>query len=422
MSLTAAVKQEKKFEMSNRLSSHPIEWSYIAFLALIAAAPPISTDMYLAAIPRIAQSWHIGENIVSLSLVLWFVSFSISLLIFGPISDKYGRKPVLTYGLILFILSSFLCSTSINVVQLIAYRILQGVGAAAPSSMCMAICRDRFDAERRKFALAYVGIILTVAPMIAPMIGATILQFGNWHLIFIAQGTIVSTAFLSSLQYKETLKNPIAGNVFRVYGRYFALLKNRNFMLANLSMGLLPAPIFGYVAFSAIAYIKLFQLSEHAFSVLFGINAFTSMAGAFTCTRLTRKIPDEWLIAICILGCTAGGAVLIVFGGIHYLAFAAGMAIFTFFCGMSRPLNTNLILEQVDRDIGSASSMVVFYQFILGAVCMAIVTIKNDHPIRNFGFLVFSLPFIVLLIWPFLSRRLRKNKKENLALPSLSEE
>lgn len=408
--------------MSNHSSSQSIEWNYIAFLALIAVAPPVSTDMYLAAIPRIAQLWKIGENIVSLSLVLWFVSFSISLLIFGPISDKYGRKPVLMYGLLLFVLSSFLCSTSINVTQLIAYRILQGVGAAAPSSMCMAICRDRFEAEKRKLALAYIGVILTVAPMVSPMIGATILRFGNWHWIFIAQGMIVFMAFLSSLQYQETLQHPITGNVFQVYGRYLALFKNQNFMLANLSMGMLPAPIFGYVAFSAIAYIKLFHLSEQMFSVLFGMNAFMSMSGAYTCTRLNKRISDDWLITLCILGCVAGGGSLLLFGSMHYLAFAAGMAIFTFFCGMSRPLNSNLILEQVNRDIGSASSMMVFYQFILGAACMAIVTIKTDHPIRNFGCLVFSITFLVLLIWPFLSRWLKKSKKENLALPKKTEE
>lgn len=397
--------------MANRSSTKEQEWAYIIFLALIAATPPISTDMYLAAIPRIADSWNVGEPVVSLSLILWFVSFSMALLLFGPISDKYGRKPILLSGMALFVLSTFLCAFARNVEQLIGFRILQGFGAAAPSSMCMAICRDRFDAERRKHALAYIGIVLTVAPMASPMIGALLLQWSNWRFIFFVQGIIGMGTFLICLRYEETLREKLQGSLFGVFFRYIALFRNRNYMMANQCMGLLPGPFFGFIAFSSIAYIRIFGLSEKAFSLLFGANALMSMVGAYTCTRLTRYVSDERLIRFCLMGCVAGGAILFLLGNRHFLFFTAGMAAYSYFCGISRPISSNLILEQVDRDIGSASSLVVFYQFLVGAICMALATAQSNRPIRNFGLLVLVVPCIVLFLWPFLIRRLKAKKR-----------
>ena len=105
------------------------------FLALLAATPPLSTDMYLAAIPRIAGDWGVGKDMVTLTLVLWFASFSLFILVAGSLSDKYGRKPVLLTGLSVFAGSSFLCAGAQDVYQLILFRIFQGMGAGAPSAI-----------------------------------------------------------------------------------------------------------------------------------------------------------------------------------------------------------------------------------------------------------------------------------------------
>lgn len=380
---------------------------YIIFLALLAAVPPIATDMYLGAMPTIAKQWHVGENIVGLSLVLWFVSFSVFLLISGPLSDKFGRKPVLINGLRIFVISCILCATASNVWQLIIYRILQGIGAAAPSAMCMAICRDRYDGERRKRALAYVGAILAIAPMIAPTIGVTLLKLGSWRFIFATQSVLGLITMLISISYRETIAEKVRGSSFAVMGRYVNLARNRGYILAVTSMGLIVGPHYGFIAFSSIAYIKFFGLSPSAFGLLFGLNGFMAMLGAFSCARLTKHLHDVRLLTLCICGCITGALGIVLFGSAHYLAFAVCMSAFTFSCGVSRPLSNNLILSQVDTDIGSASSLIVFYQFMVGAICMSISTTAWSHPILAFGILACALPLIVLAIWPILLRIIR---------------
>ncbi len=381
---------------------------YVVFLAAVAALPAMATDMYLAAMPVIARHWGVPDGRVALSLVLWFASFSVFLLIYGPLSDKYGRRPVLLVGLTLFTCATIACSLATNVVQLIVFRILQGIGAAGPSSMCMAICRDRYEGPQRKHILAWIGIILGLAPMIAPSIGATLLKFVNWRAIFITQATLGGIVLLASWRlYRETAAERVSGHFFSLMGRYGRLARNRRYLLSVTAMGLIVGPFFGFIAFAPIVYIRIYGLSNHAFGLLFGLNALMGMLGAFACTRIMRLLSDTVLLTVCLLGCAAGGAVLLACGGRHYAAFAGGMCLVTFFCGMSRPLSNNLILEQVHTDIGSASSFIVFYQFLVGAVCMRIVTASWQTPTRVFGLLALLAPVAVLAIWPLLLRMLK---------------
>ncbi len=395
----------------------PTGGSYVVFLAAIAAVPAMATDMYLAAMPIIAKQWGVADSRVALSLVLWFVSFSIFLLICGPLSDKYGRRPILLAGLALFTFATVACSLALNVGQLIAFRILQGMGAAGPSSMCMAICRDRYEGSQRKHMLAWIGIILGLAPMIAPSVGATLLKFVHWRAIFVTQALVGGIVLLGSWWfYRETAAERLTGRLFALLGRYAGLAKNRRYALSVTAMGLIVGPFFGFIAFAPIVYIRIYGLSNHAFGILFGLNALMGMLGAFTCTRIMRFLSDTVLLTICLIGCAAGGAALLAWGGFHYAAFAAGMCIVTFCCGMSRPLANHLILEQVHTDIGSASSFIVFYQFMVGAVCMRIVTAPWQAPIRVFGLLALLAPLTVLAVWPLLLRMLRTSEVE--AVPS----
>jgi len=380
---------------------------YIAFLALLSTVSPLATDMYLPAIPTIAKSWNIATNLVSYSLVLWFVSFAVCLLLFGTISDKYGRKPVLLTGLAIFLAASFLCATAMNIQQLIFWRIIQGIGAAAPAAISMAICRDRYHGEKRKRAFAYIGVILAVVPITSPMIGSLLLQFTDWRFIFLTQAFLTLFTTLLSFGYTETIGKKLTGNIFHIFIRYKHLVLNRGYMLANATMGLLAGPFFGFIAFSPIVYIQIYHLSALKFGLLFAFNASMSMLGAFLCTRLIKVFSDAVILTVSIIGCVVAGAGIIIFGSVHYLAFAAFMNIFTLCCGISRPLSTNLILSQVNSDIGSASGFIVFYTFVIGSTCMALTTAKWDKPIFAFGIITLVLPLIVLMMWPIMLKIIR---------------
>lgn len=379
----------------------------ILFLSLISAMPPLSTDMYLGAMPTIAAQWEVSTGMVSLSLILWFVSFSAALLIFGPLSDKYGRKPILVGGLVLFMLASIGCSASADVYQLIFFRIIQGIGAAGPSSMVMAIARDRYQGNVRKNVLAYMGIIMALAPMIAPSIGALILMFASWRVIFLAQTCYALMCLFFVTRFGETNLHLSAGHLLKMLGRYHVVMANRRFFLANATMGLLVGPLFAFIALSSPIYIKIFGLSEQVFGLFFGFNAMMLMLGAFACTRLTKWFADTTILTGCMVGCILGGLGVLLLGSFSPVAFALTVGTISFSCGISRPLSNHLILDQVETDVGSASSFSVFYVFIVGAASMAMVSIPWHHPIIVLGWFAVIVPAVVLCVWPLLLNMLK---------------
>lgn len=382
---------------------------YLVFLSLLGATPPLATDMYLAAIPRIAEDWNVDISLINLSLVLWFASFSVSLLVFGPISDKYGRRPVLLSGLLIFVLSSLLCGVSTNAHMLIAFRVLQGLGAAAPSAMVMAICRDKFTGADRQKALAYIGVILAVAPMVAPSIGSFLLGLGSWRLIFFTQASMVFVTLMIALGFEETAAELNPSGIFSAFARYKKLLLLKEYAAATTVMGLSAAPLLGFIAFSPIAYMKVFGLSEHHFSIIFGINAVFVMTGSLLSAKLSVRMSQAKILTVAFFGSFIGGLCVYLFGSLDYRLFAGSMFIYSFFLGLNRPVSASLVLEQVKSDIGAASSFLIFYQFLVGAFCMWVVTRSYADPMAVYGMILLFVPLAVLVVWPFLFKWLRKN-------------
>lgn len=381
---------------------------YLVFLSMLGATPPLATDMYLSSIPIIANEWNVDVSVVNLSLVLWFTTFSISLLIFGPLSDKYGRRPVLLFGLVTFVVSSFLCGMSTGPAMLIGLRVVQGMGAAAPSSMVMAICRDKFDGVERQKALAYIGVIMAVAPMVAPSIGSLLVTFGSWRLVFYTQGAMVLITTIIAVGYEETAKELNKDSVMRSFLRYFGLMKNKEYAVSATVMGLASAPFYGFIAFSPIAYMKIFHLPPYMFGIMFGANAVFAMTGSFLSARLANRISQPVILSVAFTGAFLAGLFVLLFGEGGYLRFAMAMFMFSFCLGLNRPVSASLVLEQVKTDIGSASSFMVFYQFITGAICMWFVTIPWADPLHVYGYVVTLIPLAVLGCWPVLYMWLRK--------------
>lgn len=374
-------------------------WQDICFLTLLAACPPLATDMYLPAIPTIAKNWDQPLSTVNLSLILWFVSFSVALLISGPLSDRHGRKPVLYGGLSLFIAASVGCAASTNVVMLIVTRILQGIGAGGPSAMCLAICRDRYDGNLRKKVLAIVSVLLTLAPMISPTIGTQLLNYIQWQAIFLLQACIGVLMLILSILQTESLKQLTDTSLLKTFGRYGQLLQNKNYVRSTLALGALIGPHLGYVAFAPIVYIDIFDLENEVFSLLFALNAMLYMSGAILSTPMSKRLGDHALLMLTIFGILTGGLVIIFTGHINPWTFTAGMACITISFGMTRPISQHIILEHVQIDVGAASSMLVFYQFLIGVICMTLASQSWPHPITAFGIMAVSVAIVVGFMW-----------------------
>jgi len=142
---------------------------FLPLIALLSAFPPLSTDMYLPAIPLLQKIWQQPLSIINLTLVGFFISYCICLLFYGPLSDRFGRRRPLLIGIGIYIVASFLCAVSNNAAALIIFRVLQAAGGASSSVLALAITKDVYEEHERGKIFAYIGVIMALAPMLSPI-------------------------------------------------------------------------------------------------------------------------------------------------------------------------------------------------------------------------------------------------------------
>ncbi|MBU0961402.1 MAG: MFS transporter [Proteobacteria bacterium] len=371
----------------------------IALLALLAAFPPLSTDMYLAAIPLLGDKWQQPLAIVNLTLICFFVTYCGFLLIYGPLSDRYGRRPPLLAGLALYVGASLLCAIADNVVMLILARTLQGAGAAAASAIVFAICKDLFAGNLRQRVFIQLGIIVAAAPMIAPIIGGGIIESLSWRWIFVLQALLGVISALGVWSLNESLTVLNTEGLKQVFRSYLRLMNNRPFFLLTLALACLGIPFFAFIAVSSEIYITGLGYSEKVYGYFFAANASAFLVAPLIFSRMARHFSLGRLLPISYLGVLLASLPMTnSFFSMPY-RLVVPMWLLTFFFSFGRPPGNNLILEQVDRDAGAASSLMVFFFFITGASSMWLISLDWYDKVAVLGWLGMASATTTLLGW-----------------------
>ena len=372
----------------------------LLLLSLLAAFPPLSIDMYLPAIPTLQEAWGLTHAQANLSLVMYFASFSVFLLIHGPLSDRFGRKPVLFAGIITFIIGSWLCAIADNITFLVAARMMQAAGASAASALAMALSKDLYEGPERQKILAYIGVIMAFCPMLAPTVGGLMLAFASWRWIFVTQGVMALVAMYGVYRLREPLTEFTTGGVLAVAGRYINVFKNGRFTVLALAFAFIVFPHFAFIGGSPEIYISGFGMSEQIFGIYFGANALGFMLGSFACTRFGGNFKPIRILYVSLVAVFCAGMLMLFLGGTSPLTVAIPMFLCTFSVGFSRPVGNSLILDQVDSDVGAASSLMTFQMFVVGAVSMEIIALEWESKVIVLGTLALVgavVPLVTLL-------------------------
>jgi DHA1 family bicyclomycin/chloramphenicol resistance-like MFS transporter len=376
----------------------------VLLLALLSAFPPLSTDMYLPALPLLQERWQESMSTINLTLAGFFIGYCVSLLVYGPLSDKYGRRRPLLTGITVYIAASLLCGVATSAESLIIFRILQGMGSAGASVLAMAITKDIYEGNRRQQILGNMATIMALAPMLAPVFGSWVLVQLSWEAIFFVQALLGIIAWIGVYRLEEPLKVPSQVSLIGTMGIYLQLIRNRKYMTFVLLFSLVVLPHFSFIGSAADIYISRFGTSEQVFGLFFAFNAMAIMAGSFTFTRVQRIIAGRQLLTAAFAGITLSGVVMFakIFPGPWGLAIPMALASFSF--GLSRPASNHIVLEQVDRHAGAASSLMIFIYFIIASFSMWFISIGWIDTIKTISILAMFSGGSVLFAWLLLQR------------------
>ncbi|WP_117234749.1 multidrug effflux MFS transporter [Vibrio maerlii] len=375
------------------------------FLVLISAFPPLTIDLYLPALPQMVDLLNTEQSMVNLTLSSYFVTYAVGLLFWGPLSEKLGRKPILLTGILIYIAASLLCAVSGSIEFLIASRIAQAFGGSAITVISTAVVKDMYQGREREKIMATVMSLVIIAPMVAPIFGAFLLKVASWRMMFVSLAVFGTLAFGLALCYKETLEERYTGTLVKSWTRLFTVLNNPKFVGLLLIFSVVPMALMAFLAAGSYIYIDGFGLTEQQFSYAFSFNALCASFGPSLYMKLSRKVSIQSIITACFALLVVCGVAMLAIGHTSPFAFALICAPATLAIIATRVPGTNLMLEQQDKDTGSAVAIIQFVSMISGSLGMVLVSLNPDSLITNLGLIQLVIGIVTLIGWLLVRHR-----------------
>lgn len=358
----------------------------VLLLALLSAFVPLSTDLYLPALPAMTRSFGVSVFEMNLTLILFFVFYAFTTLIWGPLSDKYGRRPILIIGMTGYTVASALCGVASSVTQLIAFRILQAAGGGAASALATAIVKDVYSGKKQESILAVVQSMVNVCPAIAPVIGAGLLKIMSWRGVFYAQAIFGVVAVAGSLALRETIMEKNSGaSLMRMFGRLGVVLKNAPFTKMLLIFAAMNVPLMAFISSSSYIYQNGFGLDSQKYSYFFALNAAGLLIGPFLYVKLSSRLGRFFIINVSFALTILSGVLICAFGRLNPWIFAGAVLLGSMMNSCQRPPGVYLMLQQQKTDAGSASSLITAASIAMGSVGMVIASASSLNPVITIG-------------------------------------
>lgn len=371
----------------------------LIFLVLISAFPPLTTDLYLPALPQMVDNFATSEAMVNMTLSTYFITYALGLLFWGSLSDKYGRKPIMYTGLGIYIFASILCAISMNVEILIASRMLQAFAGSAVTVVATSIVKDLYDGRQREKIMATIMSLVVIAPMVAPVLGAFLLKVASWRMMFVALAIFGAICAFIALFFVETLEEKYDGSIFRSWGRMCVVIRNPNFAALLSIFSLAPMAMLSFLAAASYIYVNEFGLTEQEFSFIFGFNALCATFGPVIYIKLSKRFSVQNIVTAAFLLTMICGIIVATIGHTSMWLFASMIAPITLSTITMRIPGMNLMLEQQKGDTGSAAALIQFCGMTMGSIGMVLVSIDPDNLIRSLGIIQAMVGLLAGSIW-----------------------
>lgn len=394
--------------MINALKNERI---FLIFIALFKCLPTFALDTYSPAIPEIASFFLVAQPAVLKTFTSYYLGFALGILIWGTLSDIYGRKLILQVGAILYVISSILCPLSSSLSELVLARFGQGLGDAACATVAIAILRDCYSGSKLLKTMSNIGSFAMLAPIIAPVIGTTIMSITRqWQYIFhfLTIYGVILLIFSQLMSETLELKNRSEG-LWHGFRQYLLHSKNHTFMLFTFSVAMICAAELSFVSASAIIYMKIFQLTKWQYAMYFALNGLIIIFA----NQVTKKLVDLMdAVSITRLAILFGFLNLLIaylilkFVILNLSIFIIAMCLSTFFLSICANTTGTMCLQSVKESFGTAIAIKNFLAVFCAGIANYIVTKFTYSHITTSLILMQIILLIIasLIILPKLSK------------------
>lgn len=359
------------------------DWLLMLILGILMAMTSLSVDIYLPAMPQMER--NLAGNI-ELTITSFLIGFSLAQLVWGPISDRIGRRNPLFIGMILFDIGSIGCALSQNIEQIVFWRVFQAFGACTGPMIARAMVRDLYIQTKAAQVLSTLTIVMAIAPIVGPLIGGQLIQFSTWHSIFWLLTILGSGIFICIFLLPETHRpeKRTHHDIKTVFATYYSLLSRWQFMRYTLCVTFFYVAAYAFIVDSPFVYISFYGVGEQYYGWLFALN----IVGVISLSLLNRYLVIRYSLDLLLRLATlvAMTALLILLfllywqiGGIYSII----IMIFIFFSmnGMIAACATAAALDKVPEIAGSASALIGSLQYGSGILSSLLLAwFSNDSP------------------------------------------
>ncbi|AGN84903.1 MULTISPECIES: Bcr/CflA family multidrug efflux MFS transporter [Enterobacteriaceae] len=356
--------------------------SIVFILGLLAMLMPLSIDMYLPALPVIAEQFGVPAGSAQMTLSTYILGFAVGQLLYGPMADSIGRKPVILGGTLVFAAAAVACALAQSIEQLITMRFFHGLAAAAASVVINALMRDIYPREEFSRMMSFVMLVTTIAPLLAPMIGGAVLVWFNWHAIFwiLAIAALLVSAMIVFF-IRETL--PVEKRQkfhFRTtLGNFASLFRHKRVLSYMLASGFSFAGMFSFLSAGPFVYIEINHISPQDFGYYFALNIVFLFVTTMINGRIVRRVGalNMFRSGLWVQFAMALWMVVTALLDVGFWSLVLGVAAFVGCVALVASNAMAVILDEFPHMAGTASSLAGTFRFGIGAIVGALLSMAT---------------------------------------------
>jgi MFS transporter, DHA1 family, multidrug resistance protein len=356
---------------------------YIILVA-ISAVGPLALNIFVPSMPGLQREFGVSYGVVQLTLTLYIIGMALCQLVYGPMSDRFGRRPVLLAGMALFVVASVWAVFATSMGMLIAARLLQAIGGASGLVLSRAIVRDLYDRDRSASVLGYITMAFVVAPMVAPAIGGLLDQFVGWRAIFVLLALVGAGALAATWRKLPETNRNLAPSI-RISGLlagYKSLLGMPSFLAYALTLGFSSAVFFGFVAGAPYVMVVVLGQTPLDYGLWFMVVSVGYMAGNFLSGRYSQSVGTDRMVAIGNVVTLAAGLVILgaaLAGVMSPVMLFVPMLFAALGNGLTIPNATAGAISVNASIVGTAAGLAGFLQMGIGAASAQLVGVLQDE-------------------------------------------